>query len=500
VSVWRKLRSFLNPIGWFAVALSTLSGILSLPEYIQKLKNWVASIVGVPVNLDISYLAYIGIFSFPLYVMFKAILYFSKGNTFEAEILNKKEFELGETVFFHVKFKGELKYGFFDSMIKAPLGKLLPDGEDHTWSRSPETLADMDYQSLGKLHGKKLHESTWSWPIPLNFPTGEYTIFIRVYDHLGEQRERKPIKENKETITIIPRSGKSEKPETITRVDKNKQELARLEASEKQKLEEKAKRRENLEDMLKTHYHQIINEVYDKWFVRPSSSVQSGIRTNYEYEISNAKIIYSDEMKIKIIKLEEPSHLNKRLVDESMNHLQHYPETYSLWDITKTMVNQNLKDVERLWYDLIQSITDKISANCPQLAEYHGYGVKYTDYYSLRNTFNLLWICILDNRYLSELRIYPDGKYFCVGDSAMSLGNSVMEQFIQVIIDLAKDNAFQERWKTISNQRNKIEANLGMFKKTLDNITDDVIRKDEVLKGSCSTCSPWLEKLNALGA
>jgi len=190
-------------LGFLLGALATLSGILSLPYNLGRITAWLSA-VGVSIGIDfVRIILYVGIALFPVYLAANAILYFRR-ISFEAEIVDKKEFEVGETVFFKVRFRGNLKNGFFDTMIKAPEGKHLPDGSDHIWCWDRETLPDSYPNTPGKLHGFVVKASTWGWPIPLEYPTGEYTLYIRVYDHLGVGN-RPVIREKKEIITIVSR-------------------------------------------------------------------------------------------------------------------------------------------------------------------------------------------------------------------------------------------------------------------------------------------------------
>lgn len=95
---------------------------------------------------------------------------------FEPEILNKKTFQLGETLSFHVRFKGKLKHGFLDAHI-------MPPGQEDVWM--PAFIQDRNPRTPGDLDDKVDIDHTWTWQIPPGFPTGTYSIDICVYNHLG---------------------------------------------------------------------------------------------------------------------------------------------------------------------------------------------------------------------------------------------------------------------------------------------------------------------------
>ncbi len=260
-------------------------------------------------------------------------------------------------------------------------------------------------------------------------------------------------------------------------------------------LETIEKRREKLENSLRTHYHQLVEEVYEKWFDRPSLSIDIGDGT--EYSISLAKIIFVDG-NITIKELEEPLHQNKRIIEEAIDHLKCYPEVWSFWSDAKKQVKQNLTVVEKLWRDLIRTLTERLSTCCPQLVGWHGRGAIPNDYYSLRITFSWLWLCVQNNRVLNEIVITQNDNYFLVNDFAQSLNKTTMEAFTKIFKELATDSAVQKKMKTITAQKTIIEDNIEKFQESLKLLTDDVKRKDERLEGNCPTCKPWLEELTTL--
>jgi hypothetical protein len=137
---------------------------------------------------------------------------------FEAEIKNKKiEYHPREHVLFRTCYRGSLTNGFFENEIVHSEGKLFPSGQfqrkkncDHSWPHETLSYWAKWFPIKGKLNGYTCHESEWSWMIPQKVPDGKYRIFMRVHNCIGTNTL---IREKEETITVISRSGKSEKPE-----------------------------------------------------------------------------------------------------------------------------------------------------------------------------------------------------------------------------------------------------------------------------------------------
>lgn len=132
-----------------------------------------------------------------------------KDNTFSAEILNKKVFSLGETIFTKVHFKGKLHGGFFDNMFRAPQGKTFSDGGSNWWCVDHNSYSGKNAPA-GDLIGEVDVEYTWGCTLSKDLPTGEYAIYIRVYDHLPTG-QRPVIREKVETITVVDEHGHTQK-------------------------------------------------------------------------------------------------------------------------------------------------------------------------------------------------------------------------------------------------------------------------------------------------
>ena len=99
----------------------------------------------------------------------------SRCDTFEART-DKKQYEIGQVVFFIVDFKGKLKAGFYDTMLVRP-----DDKEEWVWD--PKTFRYAPHLQTGELRGEYDHHGwRWGWPILIDRPPGEYTAHIGVYD------------------------------------------------------------------------------------------------------------------------------------------------------------------------------------------------------------------------------------------------------------------------------------------------------------------------------
>ena len=118
---------------------------------------------------------------------------------FSAEVLGTKQYKLGDTVRVKVDFTGKLIAGFYDVMLRAPKGKEFSKGKKNQWIPAPDTFSKIS--DRGKLSGNVAKVSEWDFPIKQDYPTGIYTVYIRVYDHLSGGR-RPVIREKVETIYI----------------------------------------------------------------------------------------------------------------------------------------------------------------------------------------------------------------------------------------------------------------------------------------------------------
>ena len=124
------------------------------------------------------------------------------GPHYEAEIVNKKRiYKRGEAILFRAFYHGKLVNGFFDNEIRPSTSQPIPGGGSSYWSWDPETLDNSYPTTKGKLNGAIEKESRWHWTIPLDAPLGQYTVCMRVYNHL-DVGNRPIIAELEETILV----------------------------------------------------------------------------------------------------------------------------------------------------------------------------------------------------------------------------------------------------------------------------------------------------------
>jgi len=251
-------------------------------------------------------------------------------------------------------------------------------------------------------------------------------------------------------------------------------------------------KRSRLASWIRAHHNQLVEEVYEKWFYRSSeSSFVSAVR--FTYAISLAKITYSDGT-INTTELKEPSHQNKKIVEEALEHLKCYPHVLDLWEDAKVKTVQTLEHVRNLWKYLEARLIKRLSVDCPQLVEWHGRGPKPNNYYNKRITLSYLWNSVQRGSPPTDLSVSSKAGYFTIINLAESLDEETMNRFLKVMEELATDSTVQERMKTIFAQKISIEKKLHGFQDALKDIADDVKRKHKRLKCSCPTCEPWLKK------
>jgi hypothetical protein len=110
-------------------------------------------------------------------------IYRKRFKTFEAEIVGKEPFLLGGTIGFKASYRGKLERGFFTCRVVPPSGKSLPT-EKKTYEYWPcyGTFQHIENRDVGILKGSKDYEYAWNPEIPKNYPEGEYTAFVGVYE------------------------------------------------------------------------------------------------------------------------------------------------------------------------------------------------------------------------------------------------------------------------------------------------------------------------------
>jgi hypothetical protein len=107
-------------------------------------------------------------------------------STFHAPLINSKpifiatvtphKVKMGDNYVTKVRFKGKVKNGFFDNLIRHQ------DSSWKTWNWDTDTIPNSRKTTAGLLHGdiditKEYTYSTKDWP------KGKHTIYVRLYDH-----------------------------------------------------------------------------------------------------------------------------------------------------------------------------------------------------------------------------------------------------------------------------------------------------------------------------
>jgi hypothetical protein len=102
---------------------------------------------------------------------------FYRVDNFDATV-EKKVYEMGQSIFFKASFSGLLRAGYFDTVLVAP-----NDMFHYVWDT--QTLLSPRHLQGGELHGEvRDYHARWSTAILETAPLGEYTAHIGVYDCL----------------------------------------------------------------------------------------------------------------------------------------------------------------------------------------------------------------------------------------------------------------------------------------------------------------------------
>jgi hypothetical protein len=117
--------------------------------------------------------------------------------TFDAEIVAKDRFVLGEAVQFRAWFKGELKNGLFTCDVRRA------DGTQVFWP-AYDTFHRSEYGDLGILSGRRVHKAEWGVPITKDYPIGQYDVKIGVWDRPDLGSRNTPVKEKRTSLWVLP--------------------------------------------------------------------------------------------------------------------------------------------------------------------------------------------------------------------------------------------------------------------------------------------------------
>ncbi|MDD5571949.1 MAG: toll/interleukin-1 receptor domain-containing protein [Bacteroidales bacterium] len=104
---------------------------------------------------------------------------------------------MGDNYTTKVKFKGKVKNGFFDNLVRHQ------DSNWKIWNWDTHTLLNSKSTTAGELHGyvninKEYTHSTKDWP------KGKHTIFVRIYDHpIQGETTRHVVAEDIKEVEVI---------------------------------------------------------------------------------------------------------------------------------------------------------------------------------------------------------------------------------------------------------------------------------------------------------
>lgn len=143
----------------------------------------------------------------PAWLIYRKLRLLSQDFAVELSGRHGDDFLVGETVRFEVRFRGELKNGFFTCKLRPPEHTTLPDSnKDYVWWANYKTYDEP--KDLGLLNGRgstrfllfwKAHKSVWGDKIPFNYPAGKYRANVEVYN--GDERG-KPLRSIEMTFTV----------------------------------------------------------------------------------------------------------------------------------------------------------------------------------------------------------------------------------------------------------------------------------------------------------
>jgi hypothetical protein len=125
----------------------------------------------------------------------------------------------------------------------------------------------------------------------------------------------------------------------------------------KEKKEEKTKTCEKLEGYLQEHSEILVNEVLRKWFEAPTTFPAIVSKNCYNTPLTEA--CYEPHFKSAVGKPHEPYHL--RYIDQAVQHLKEYTDTWDLWLLCKRSVGEHLEKVVKIW----ENIEKKLVASIP---------------------------------------------------------------------------------------------------------------------------------------
>ncbi|MCJ7635085.1 hypothetical protein MUP77_22180 [Candidatus Bathyarchaeota archaeon] len=276
---------------------------------------------------------------------------------------------------------------------------------------------------------------------------------------------------------------------------KEAERQARLYAQAKQKLEDEAKRREEVKGYLKRHYENDILPVMRDWFKPSSKNVVIDPRS-MSYSLLSGCAYYHPYGKSYVAKISEPELFPKNIVEEAVEHLtKGYPENWKKWLVLKDRVNDHLKRIVTVWEEIEGSV--KIKTKELGLAEWEGGKPNpASNYYHVDSLVEIIWS---DPEYYQsqkkhmwdEYDIRPDekGGFEFGGTWAHSQKREILEKTKHCLTN--ESDRISGVKKNLWEQRSKLEKDGKDFEDFLKEIEDDWARRNIRIRSSCPTCKDY---------
>jgi hypothetical protein len=282
---------------------------------------------------------------------------------------------------------------------------------------------------------------------------------------------------------------------------------ARLYAREKQKLEERAERREELERLIREDSKELIDTLR-LWFNPPDIGhirISTG-ETILKYHLSFASVIYQVDGKTKpmINNLQEPWWLDARLVERIKEHLLN--SDWNLWIKAKEAVDTHLEKIKGLWESIEDTLRSELIHNCPSMTEWYPYRENPpAEYYNMNFCLDYVWsevertVRFNTTPSFYQLRENPeDANKVGIGYPYAYSPNPVTRaHFIETIKSVV--STFQTKFQTIYDELHSVEDTVKEFGKVIEQRIYDFDHPPYYnLPNTCNRCRLSYEELERL--
>jgi hypothetical protein len=378
--------------------------------------------------------------AYPIYTIVHAVVKWRR--TFQAEIVGKDRFLLGESVHFKAWFKGELRHGLFTCDV------CLADGSQAWWP-AYDTFRRSKNGDLGVLSGRKVHEAEWSVPITKGYPTGQYTVKIGVWDRVDLGSKNTPVKEKQASFWVLPPGyqGSPGISAVLSSGDTGFVIEQRTEAD-----------RQRAQDDLKVHYQNLIQRM-EQWSYLHSDHLDEMI------------CLASEDEMLGTMRLGVPTNL-----ENDKMHLREFKATYDLYLDGKSL-SKEYKETRAKTEELLK-------ASLWKLLEEKGVTIDATE------QFNLMWRVRMAIE--SELKVVVIGGE--LGTLRMlPIPGDTTPELLKICDELRQHQDLKESIRDELVVKERIAGNEGKF---LTSLQDDVIERSkesnyslpQLRDGVCDDC------------